>query len=86
MKSSKIQKQIYEKLTPFDKLKCFEKGISIINNSITFNTRKNELGNDVIIQPCIYAMLKAKPKNLATNTQYCELNLNNSLPGIYGQI
>ena len=82
----KYFQQIDEKLTPFDKLKCFEKGISIINNSITFNTGKNMLGTDDIIQPCIYVMLKAKPKNLATNAQYCQLYLNKSIPPNYEQI
>ena len=39
----KAFEQLDEKLTPLDKLKCFEKGISIINNSISFNTGKNAL-------------------------------------------
>ena len=82
----KAFEQLDEKLTPLDKLKCFEKGISIINNSISFNTGKNALGTDDMLQPCIYAMIKAKPKNLATNAQYCNLYLNNSIPGIYGHI
>ena len=75
--------QLDDKLTPLDKLKCIEKGISIIINSIKFNTGKNDVGFDDIVQPCIYVMLKAKPKNLATNAQYCELYLNNSIPPNY---
>ena len=75
--------ELDDKLTPLDKLKCIEKGISIIINSIQFTTGKDDVGFDDIVQPCIYVMLKAKPKNLATNAQYCKLHLNNSIPKNY---
>ena len=81
--ATKYFEQLDDKLTPLDKLKCIEKGISIIINSIKFNTGKDDVGFDDIVQPCIYVMIKAKPKNLATNAQYCELYLNNSIPKNY---
>ena len=74
--------ELDEKITPLDKLKCFDKGLSIIKNSITFNTGKIP-GADDTVEPMIYVMLKAKPKNLVTNAQYCQLYLNKSVPEYY---
>ena len=70
---------IDDKLTPVDKIKSFAKAIEIVQNSIYFSTGKNELGVDDIIKPLIYIMIKARPKNICSNFQFCELYLNSEL-------
>ena len=68
-----------EKLTPADKLKCFGKAFSILQNSITFCSGKKDLGIDDTIPSLIYVMLKSKPKNIFSNSKYCQLLLNPDL-------
>ena len=68
-----------EKLTPADKLKCFGKAFSILQNSITFCSGKKDLGIDDTIPSLIYVILKSKPKNIFTNSKYCQLLLNPDL-------
>ena len=80
----KYFEQLDDKLTPLDKLKCFEKGMSIIINAITFSTGKSDIGVDDYAPYCIYSMVKAKPKNLATNAQYCALYVKSS--GYYAKL
>ena len=72
-------KDIDDELTPVDKIKIFKKVIEIIQNSINFVSGKTELGVDDIIKPLIYTIIKAKPKNIFSNYQYCELYLNSDL-------
>ena len=79
----KCFKKLDDNITPFDKLRCIEKGTLIIKNSIAFNTGKKDFGFDDTINHLVYAMLKAKPKNLATNAQYCELFFNTTMPKYY---
>ena len=85
--ASKCFEQIDDKLTPMDKMKILEKGRKIIENSINFSSGKGSLGVDDLNQPLIYAMIKAKPKNLATNIQYIYMYLNkDQSKGYYGSI
>ena len=67
------------KLTPQDKVKNFGKAFSILQNSITFCSGKNELGIDDTISSLIYVMLKSKPKNIFSNSKYCQLFLDPEL-------
>ena len=78
-RAAKYISQIDDQLTPIDKIKCIQKGKNIIDNSISFCSGKTELGVDDAFQPWIYVLIKAKPKNIATNCQYCYLYLNNEL-------
>ena len=67
------------KLTPQDKVKNFGKAFGILQNSITFCSGKNELGIDDTITTLIYVILKSKPKNIFSNSKYCQLLLNPEL-------
>ena len=67
------------KLTPLDKIKNFGKAFSILQNSITFCSGKKELGIDDTISTLIYVVLKSKPKNIVSNSKYCQLFLNPDL-------
>jgi len=67
------------KLTPAEKVKNFGKAFSILQNSITFCSGKNDLGIDDTISSLIYIILKSKPKNIFTNSKYCQLLLNPDL-------
>ena len=68
-----------EKLTPADKVKNFGKAFGILQNSITFSSGKNDLGIDDTISILIYVILKSKPKNIFSNSKYCQLFLNPEL-------
>ena len=68
-----------EKLTPADKVKNFGKAFSILQNSISFCSGKNDLGIDDTISSLIYVILKSKPKNIFSNSKYCQLLLNPEL-------
>ena len=68
-----------EKLTPAEKVKNFGKAFGILQNSITFCSGKNDLGIDDTISTLIYVVLKAKPKNIFSNSKYCQLLLNPEL-------
>ena len=65
-----------EKYTPIDKLKCYGKAFSILQNSINFCSGKEELGVDDTVPPLIYIFIKSKPKNLITNYNFCTLYLS----------
>lgn len=67
------------KYTPVEKLKCLGKVISILQNSITFSSGKDELGVDDTIPPLIYILIKSKPKALISNYNFCALFLNPEL-------
>ena len=68
-----------EKYTPVEKLKCLGKAISILQNSITFCSGKDELGVDDTIPPLIYILIKSRPKQLMSNYNFCSLFLNPEL-------
>ena len=68
-----------EKLTPADKVKSFGKALTILQNSITFSSGKNDLGIDDTVSFLIYIILKSKPKNIFSNSKYCQLLLNPKL-------
>ena len=70
---------IDDNLSPAGKMESIDKAFEIINNSITFNTGKVNLGVDDETKPLIYAMIKSKPKNINSNYKYCELYLNHEL-------
>ena len=46
---------------------------------MTFSSGKNDLGIDDTISILIYVMIKAKPKNIFSNSKFCQLFLN---PGL----
>jgi hypothetical protein len=68
-----------DKLTPSDKIKCFIKAVSILENSINFSSGKDNLGIDDSLQVLIYVMIKSCPKNITSNSKYCEMYLNSEL-------
>ena len=67
------------KLTPADNVKSFGQAFSILQNSITFTSGKNDFDFDDTIQLLIYIILKSKTKNIVSNSGYCELLLNPEL-------
>ena len=71
--------EVDNKFTPADKIKCIAKAFSILQNSITFCSGKNELGVDDTIKPLIYVLLKSKPKKIFSNFNYCQLYLDPEL-------
>jgi hypothetical protein len=77
--SMKYINEIDNKFTPADKIKCFAKAFSILQNSIAFCSGKNELGVDDTLKPLIYVLLKAKPKNIFSNYKYSLLYLDPDL-------
>ncbi len=77
--SMKYINEINNKFTPADKIKCIAKAFSILQNSITFCSGKNELGVDDTLKPLIYILLKSKPKNIFSNYNYCQLYLDPDL-------
>ena len=68
-----------EKLTPIDKIKTIGKAFDIIQKSISFSAGKDKLGTDDILDPFLFVVIKAKPKNIFANYKYCELYLNQDL-------
>ena len=77
--------ELDNKFTPFDKVEKFGKAFGILQNSLTFSSGKNDLGIDDTISILIYVMLKAKPKNIFSNSKFCQLFLNPTLAKkIYG--
>ena len=77
--SMQLINEMDAKLTPADKVKNFGKAFSILQNSITFSSGKNDLGIDDTITTLIYVILKSKPKNIFSNSKYCQLFLNPDL-------
>ena len=77
--------ELDNKFTPVDKVEKFGKAFGILQNSLTFSSGKNDLGIDDTIAILIYVMLKAKPKNIFSNSKYCLLYLNSELSKrVYG--
>ena len=77
--SMSLIEEMDNKFTPEDKVKNFGKAFAIVQNSITFCSGKNDLGIDDTISTLIYVILKARPKNLFSNSKYCQLFLNPEL-------
>ena len=77
--SKKYINEVDNKCTPADKIKCMAKAFSILQNSITFCSGKNELGVDDTLKPLIYLVIKAKPKRIFSNFNYAELFLDPDL-------
>ena len=67
------------KYTPFDKVRSFGKAFLILQNSITFCSGKDELGIDDTLTVLVYVILKSKPRNIVSNSKYCQLFLNPEL-------
>ena len=77
--SMDLIEEMDKKFTPADKVKNFGKAFSILQNSITFCSGKNDLGIDDTISSLIYVLLKSKPRNIFSNSKYCQLFLNPDL-------
>ena len=71
--------QLDEKFTPQDKVEKFGKAFGILQNSLTFSSGKKDLGIDDTISILIYVIIKAKPKNLFSNSKYSQLFLHPEL-------
>jgi hypothetical protein len=71
--------EIDRKYTPFDKVRSFGKAFVILQNSITFCSGKDELGVDDTLSFLNYIILKSKPRNIFSNSKYCQLFLNPDL-------
>jgi len=67
------------KYTPFEKVRSFGKAFLILQNSITFCSGKDELGIDDTLTVLVYVILKSKPRNIVSNSKYCQLFLNPEL-------
>ena len=77
--------ELDNKFTPVDKVEKFRKAFEILQNSLTFSSGKKDLGIDDTVAILIYVMIKAKPKNIFSNSKYCQLYLNSELSKrIYG--
>ena len=68
-----------EKYTPVDKINMFGKAFQILQNSMTFNSGKSDLGVDDVLPLLIYVMIKAKPKMIYTNYMFCKYYINPEL-------
>ena len=78
-KAINVLKEIDEKFSPIDKIECVANSIKILQDAINFSTGKGSLGVDDSIQPFVFAMIKACPKNIISNCNYCNLYLNENL-------
>ena len=79
--------ELDNKFTPVDKVEKFGKAFGILQNSLTFSSGKNDIGIDDTIAILIYVMIKAKPKNIFSNSKYCLLYLNSELSKrVYGML
>ena len=65
--------------TPIDKIDSFMKAYSILENSITFQTGKKEVGLDDSLNYMQYILVKNCPKRFNSNSKFCELFLLNEL-------
>ena len=84
---SKYINDIDKKTTPMEKIKYFGKAISILQNSINFSSGAKTLGIDDTLKPLIYVMVKAKPKNIFSNYNYCRIFLDTDLSKLqYGSL
>lgn len=72
-------KEMDNKNTPIEKIGSFEYAMNFLSNSMKFNSGKEGFGVDDILPLLIYIIIKAKPKRLYTNYNYCQLYLNSEL-------
>ena len=77
--SMELINEMDNKHTPFDKIKSFGKAFVILQNSITFCSGKDDLGIDDTLSSLNYIILKSKPRNIFSNSKYCQLFLNPEL-------
>ena len=75
----KYIKEIDNKKTPGEKIKCFAKAFSILQNSIIFSSGKKDLGVDDTLKPLLYIIIKAKPEKIFSNYNYCRIYLDKGL-------
>ena len=68
-----------KKFTPVDKIQMFGKAFQILQNFMAFSSGKNEFGIDDTLPLLIYVVLKAKPKMINTNYNYCKYYINPEL-------
>ena len=72
-------KEVDDKFSPIDKIECVSNSLKILQDAILFSSGKGSLGVDDCIQPFVYTMIKACPKNIISNYNYCDLYLNEML-------
>ena len=65
--------------TPVDKIKTFGKAFSILQNSMSFVSGKKDFGIDDTLPSLVYAIVKAKPKMINTNFNFCKYYINPEL-------
>ena len=65
--------------SPMDILNLFGKANSFLLNSMEFNTGKSDFGIDDLLPLQIFIMIKAEPKMLNTNYNFCMMYLNKDL-------
>ena len=65
--------------SPMNILNLFGKANSFLLNSMEFNTGKSDFGIDDLLPLQIFIMIKAEPKMLNTNYNFCMMYLNKDL-------
>ena len=68
-----------KKYTPVDKIHMFGKAFRILQSFMAFSSGKSEFGIDDTLPLLIYVILKAKPKMINTNFNYCKNYINPEL-------
>ena len=68
-----------KKYTPVDKIHMFGKAFRILQSFMAFSSGKSDFGIDDTLPLLIYAILKAKPKMINTNFNYCKNYINPEL-------
>ena len=73
------------KYTPVDKIKTFGKAFGLLQSSMAFISGKKDFGIDDTLPTLIYVILKAQPKMINTNFNYCKYYINPELDKkVYG--
>ena len=62
--------------SPVSKMREFGKAFQIIQNAITFSSGKTDFGVDDTLQWLVYVIIKARPRMLNSNYEYCDIFLN----------
>ena len=68
-----------KKYTPVDKIQMFGKAFRILQSFMSFSSGKNELGIDDTLPLLIYVMIKAEPKMINTNFNFCKYYIDPEL-------
>ena len=77
--ASSYVNEMDKKFTPADKIKIFGKAFVILQNSMNFSSGVDDLGIDDTLPLLIYVVLKAEPKNINTNFNFCKYFLDPEL-------